>query len=147
MLTARSLSARQHSRVLRRTVRKYQPSPVIARRRRCVDPAVSNLEQQSLVTGSNTAGVHAWLAVTRLGLAMLKAFYICRVTVAFMTTQSSNQAKARILVLHNPDAPELKILDKLPEGACIVGVGRALADLHGTGYPWSLQRTSPTLER
>ena len=97
--------------------------------------AVNQLEQQSLVLGSNTAGVHAWLAATRMGLAMLKAFLICRVTVAFMTTQSSTQAKARILVLHSPDAPELKILDKLPEGACIVGVGRALKDLHGKGYP------------
>ena len=75
------------------------------------------------------------LPPTRIGLTMLKAYLICRVTVTFMTTQCGTQAKARILVLHSPDAPELKILDDIPEGACIVGVGRALKDLHGKGYP------------
>ena len=44
---------------------------------------------------------------------------------------SSKSAKARILVLHTPDAPELKVLDKLPEGATVLGIGRTLKDLEG----------------
>ena len=143
MLSASKPSAKQHICVLRRIVRKYQSTPISARRQRWVYFVVSKSEQQSLVIGSNTAGLHAWLAAHQSGAGHAERFLSCRVTVAFMTTPSGTQAKARILVLHNPDAPELKILDKLPEGACIVGVGRALKDLHGKGYPWSLQRTFP----
>ena len=43
-------------------------------------------------------------------------------------------AKARIMVLQTPGSPELEILERLPEGATIVGVGRNLEDLQkGTG--------------
>ena len=48
---------------------------------------------------------------------------------------SGKTAKARILVLHSPDAPELKVLDKLPEGARVIGVGRTLSDLEGLLHP------------
>ena len=44
---------------------------------------------------------------------------------------SGKSAKARILVLHTPDAPELKVLEKLPEGATVLGIGRTLKDLEG----------------
>ena len=43
--------------------------------------------------------------------------------------EASTLAKARILVLQTPGSPELKILERLPEGATIVGVGRTLEDL------------------
>jgi hypothetical protein len=48
-----------------------------------------------------------------------------------MNSQSGETAKARILVLSTPDAPELKILENVPKGAHIIGVGRALKDLEG----------------
>ncbi|KAK9909416.1 hypothetical protein WJX75_001901 [Coccomyxa subellipsoidea] len=48
-----------------------------------------------------------------------------------MTVQGSETSKARILVLHTPDAPELEVLKKLPKDAHIVGVGRTLEDLSG----------------
>ena len=48
-----------------------------------------------------------------------------------MAPPCGNDAKARVLVLHTPDAPELEVLKKIPEGAHIVGVGRALKDLEG----------------
>lgn len=43
--------------------------------------------------------------------------------------EGSTSAQARILVLHTPGSPELKILERLPEGAAIIGVGRSLEDL------------------
>ncbi|EIE24549.1 hypothetical protein COCSUDRAFT_32746 [Coccomyxa subellipsoidea C-169] len=46
-----------------------------------------------------------------------------------MTVEASQAPKARILVLHSPDAPELEVLKKLPEDAKIVGVGRTYEDL------------------
>lgn len=46
-----------------------------------------------------------------------------------MTVQASHTAKARILVLHTPEAPELEILKRLPADATIVGTGRTLEDL------------------
>ncbi|CAL5219435.1 g1265 [Coccomyxa viridis] len=55
------------------------------------------------------------------------------IRVAAEMASSSKSAKARILVLHTPDAPELKVLDKLPEGATVLGVGRTLKDLQGLG--------------
>ena len=48
-----------------------------------------------------------------------------------MSPQSGETGKARILVLSTTDAPELKVLEKIPEGAHIIGVGRALKDLEG----------------
>ncbi len=48
-----------------------------------------------------------------------------------MNPQSGGIAKARVLVLSTPDAPELKVLEKVPGGAQIIGVGRALSDLEG----------------
>ena len=44
-----------------------------------------------------------------------------------MATQES--PKARILVLSAPDAPELAVLERLPQGATVLGVGRTLKDL------------------
>ncbi|BDA42800.1 D-3-phosphoglycerate dehydrogenase [Coccomyxa sp. Obi] len=46
-----------------------------------------------------------------------------------MTVQASHTAKARILVLHTPDAPELEVLKGLPADATIVGTGRTFEDL------------------
>ena len=46
-----------------------------------------------------------------------------------MTVQASHTAKARILVLHTPDAPELEVLKRLPADTTIVGIGRTLEDL------------------
>ena len=57
----------------------------------------------------------------------------CRRGPAQMAS-SGKTAKARILVLHSPDAPELKVLKKLPEGAHVIGVGRTLSDLEGVLY-------------
>ena len=48
-----------------------------------------------------------------------------------MNSQSGETAKARILILSTPDAPELKVLEKIPKGAHIIGVGRAVKDLEG----------------
>lgn len=49
-----------------------------------------------------------------------------------MTVQASHAAKARILVLHTPDAPELEVLKRLPADSTIVGTGRTLEDLSST---------------
>ena len=48
-----------------------------------------------------------------------------------MNSQYGETARARILVLSTPDAPELKVLKKIPKEAHIIGVGRALKDLEG----------------
>ena len=48
-----------------------------------------------------------------------------------MTVQAIQAPKARILVLHAPDAPELEVLKKLPTDAQIIGIGRTLEDLSG----------------
>lgn len=48
-----------------------------------------------------------------------------------MSPQTGKKVKAQVLVLHTPDAPELKVLEKIPEGANIVGVGRTVKDLEG----------------
>lgn len=48
-----------------------------------------------------------------------------------MTVQANQTAKARILVLHTPDAPELKVLERLPSECTIVGIGRTFEDLSG----------------
>ena len=52
-----------------------------------------------------------------------------------MATDSNHGAKARILVLSPVDAPELKVLERLPAGATILGVGRTLEDLKKSVSP------------
>jgi hypothetical protein len=51
-----------------------------------------------------------------------------------MATQASH--KARILVLSAPDAPELSVLERLPQGATVLGVGRTLEDLQKSTRAW-----------
>ena len=55
----------------------------------------------------------------------------CIRTAAGLMAPSGKTAKARILVLQTPDAPELKVLEQLPDGAHIVGIGRNLHNLAG----------------
>lgn len=48
-----------------------------------------------------------------------------------MAAPKTHEKKARILVLHTPDAPELEVLKRLPSEASIVGIGRTLDGLSG----------------
>jgi len=58
-------------------------------------------------------------------------FVLHRCTRVRMSVQANQAAKARILVLHTPDAPELKVLERLPSEITIVGIGRTYEDLSG----------------
>ena len=68
-------------------------------------------------------------------LACVLRLFSCSRRVAARMAPSSKTAKARVLVLHTPDAPELKVLEKLPEGAHVIGIGRTLSDLEGPLSP------------
>lgn len=68
--------------------------------------------------------------------------WVCLLTTPSCSRRSAAQmapsgktSKARVLVLHTPDAPELKVLEKLPEGAHVIGIGRTLSDLEGLLFP------------
>ncbi|CAL8467553.1 g7091 [Coccomyxa elongata] len=56
-------------------------------------------------------------------------YRVLRCSGKTMTVQASHTAKARILVLHTPDAPELEVLKRLPADSTVVGIGRTLEDL------------------